>query len=165
MTGKLKIEIVESVETLSKLLKQEKNPQKKERIQALYWIKTNLAETIGHLSALNGKHRTTVSRWLSSYRKGGFSKMVDIYNSSGRKPEISPEIQQFLINELNEKEGFSSYKEIQTWLYTVHDLDVSYKVVHDTVRYRLKAKLKVPRRSNAKKDVEAEAEFKKKFQK
>lgn len=165
MTGKLKIEIVESVETLSKLLKQEKNPQKKERIQALYWIKTNLAETIGHLSALSGKHRTTVSRWLSSYRKGGFLKMVDIYNSSGRKPEIPPEIQQMLINELNEKEGFSSYKEIQTWLYTVHDLDVTYKVVHDTVRYRLQAKLKVPRRSNVKKDVEAEAEFKKKFQK
>ena len=61
MTGKLKIEIMESVETLSNLLKQEKNPQKKERIQALYWIKSNLAETIGHLSALSGKHRTTVS--------------------------------------------------------------------------------------------------------
>ena len=89
--------------------------------------------------------------------------MVDIYKSSGRKPEISPEIQQALINELNEKEGFSSYKEIPTWLYTVHNLDVTYKVVHDTVRYRLKAKLKVPRRSNVKKDAEAEAEFKKKI--
>ena len=101
---KLKIEIVESVETLSKLLKPEKNPQKKERIQALYWIKTNLAETIGHLSALSGKHRTTGSRWLSSYRKGGFSTMVDIYNFSGRKPKITPEIQQILINEFNSGE-------------------------------------------------------------
>ena len=91
--------------------------------------------------------------------------MVEIYKSSGRKPEISPEIQKALINELTEEEGFSSYKEIQTWLYTVHNLDVAYKVVHDTVRYRLKAKLKVPRRSNVKKDAEAEAEFKKKFQK
>ena len=164
MAGKLKIEIVESVETLSRLLKKERNSQKKERIQALYWIKTNLAETIGHLSALSGKHRTTVSRWLSSYRKGGISEMLEIYKSSGRKPEIPPEIQQTLINELNEKEGFSSYKEIQTWLYTVHDLDVTYKVVHDTVRYRLKAKLKVPRRTNVKKDTKAEAEFKKKSQ-
>ena len=165
MRGKLKIEIVESVEILSKLLKQEKNPQKKERIQALYWIKTNLVENIGHLSALSRKHRTTVSRWLSSYRQGGLAKMLDIYKSSGRKPEIPPEIQQALINELNEKEGFSSYQEIKTWLYAVHDLDVSYKVVHDTVRYRIKAKLKVPRRSNVKKDAAAEAEFQKKFQK
>ena len=165
MAGKLKIEISESIETLSNLLKQEKNAQKKARIQVLYWLKTNLAETIGHLSALSGKHRTTVSRWLSSYREGGISKMLDIYKSSGRKPEIPTELQQALINELKDKEGFSSYKEIQIWLYTVHNLDVSYKVVHDTVRYRLKAKLKVPRRSNIKKDAEAEAEFKKKYQK
>lgn len=114
MSGVLKIEIVESVETLKLLLKQEKNPQKKERIQALYWIKTNLAETIGHLSALTGKHRTTVSRWLNSYRKGGLSKMLGIYKSSGRKAAIPPEIQQTLLNELNEKEGFSSYKEIRS---------------------------------------------------
>ena len=53
MTGKLQIEIMESVETLSNLLKQEKNLKKKERIQALYWLKTNLAETIGHLSAFS----------------------------------------------------------------------------------------------------------------
>ena len=151
MTGKLKIEISESIETLSTLLKQEKNLKRKERIQALYWIKSNLVKTIANLAALSGKHRTTVSRWLSSYREGGLQKMLDIYTSSGRKPEIPPEIQQVLINELTEKEGFSSYKEIQIWLYTVHDLDVSYKVVHDTVRYRLKAKLKVPRRSNTKK--------------
>ena len=164
MTGTLKIEIVESVETLSKLIKQEKNPQKRQRIQALYWIKTNLVESIGHLSSLSGKHRTTVSRWLSSYRKGGLSKMLDIYKSSGRKTVIPPEIEQILINELNEKEGFNSYKEIQTWLYTIHNLEVSYKVVHDTVRYRLKAKLKVPRRSNVKKDAKAEAEFQKKSQ-
>jgi hypothetical protein len=67
VTGKLQIEIMESVETLSNLLKKEKNPQNKERIQALYWIKTNLAETIGHLSALSGKHRTTVSRWCGMH--------------------------------------------------------------------------------------------------
>ncbi len=39
--------------------------------------------------------------------------MTDIYKSSGRKPGIPPAIQQNLINELTEKEGFSSYKEIR----------------------------------------------------
>ncbi len=63
------------------------------------------------------------------------------------------------------KKGLVAIKKYAPWLYTVHNLDVTYKVVHDTVRYRLKAKLKVPRRSNVKKDAEAEAEFKKKFQK
>ncbi len=65
--------------------KQEKNPQKKERIQALYWIKTNLAETIEHLSVLSGKHRTTVSRWLSLYRKEGVT-----VHSPGQNELIAP---------------------------------------------------------------------------
>lgn len=59
------------------------------------------------------------------------------------------------------KKDLVAIKKYAPWLYTVHDLDVAYKVVHDTVRYRALAKLKVPRRSNVKKDAEAEAEFKK----
>ena len=43
------------------------------------------------------------------------------------------------------KQGFSSYKEVQTWLRVVHDVEMSYTGVHHLVRYRLKAKLKVPR--------------------
>ena len=54
MTEKLKIEIVESVETLSKLVKQEKNPQKKES-KHFIGLKRSLAETIGHLSAKKRK--------------------------------------------------------------------------------------------------------------
>lgn len=165
MAGVLKIEIIESVEVLSNLLKQEKNSKKKERIQALFWIKTNLAKSIGHLSSLSGKHRTTVSSGSRLYRNGGLSKMLDIAIASGRTPAIPPEIQEKLINELSDQKGFSSYKEIQTWLYTVHDLEVSYKVVHDTVRYRLKGKLKVPRRSNVNKIPSSETNFKKNYQK
>ena len=39
MSGVVKIEIIESAETLRELLKNAKTPQAKERIQALYWIK------------------------------------------------------------------------------------------------------------------------------
>ena len=159
MAGILKIEIAESSETLSNRLKQEKNTKRKERIQALFWIKTNLAESIGDLSSLRGKHRTTGARWLSWSRKGGLSKMLDIPIASGRTPGIPPEIKEKLINELNEREGLSTYKEIPTWLYTVHDLKVSYKVVQDTVRYRLKGKLKVARRSNANKTADSDIIF------
>jgi len=94
MAGILKIEIAESIDTLSNLLKQEKNTKRKERIQALFWVKTNLAESVGHLSALSGKHRTTVSRWLTLYRKGGLSKMLDIPVATGRTPAIPLELQE-----------------------------------------------------------------------
>ncbi len=44
MTGKLKIEIIESVETLSNLLKQEKNLKRKERNPILYCQSFNLSK-------------------------------------------------------------------------------------------------------------------------
>lgn len=40
-------------------------------------------------------------------------------------------------------------------------VEASYKVVHDTVRYQMKAKLKVPRAVGVKHQPEAEEEFKK----
>lgn len=60
-------------------------------------------------------------------------------------------------------EGFKSYIHIQKWLKETHNLDVEYGVVHSTVRYGLKAKLKVPRPSNIKKDKEKEISFKNGF--
>ncbi|MBH8554192.1 IS630 family transposase, partial [Nostocaceae cyanobacterium CENA357] len=46
-------------------------------------------------------------------------------------------------------------------LKAVEGVEASYKVVHDTVRYQMKAKLKVPRAVGIKHQPEAEEEFKK----
>jgi len=47
MSGINKIEILESKSELLELLKQEDNQEVKERIQALYWIKTKQVESTG----------------------------------------------------------------------------------------------------------------------
>ena len=145
MSGVLKIEIVESEATLKKLLTQQKSAKTVERVQVLYWLKTNQSNSVGHLAAMLGRHPTTVSRWLSKYRRGGLQALLTIESSPGRPASIPPFAIALLKQELSAPEGFSSYGEIQTWLETVCDVKVSYKVVHETVRYRLKAKLKVPR--------------------
>ncbi len=62
MSGVLKIKITESEETLKQLLVDQKIGKKKERVQILYLIKTYQAETVGHLAALTGRHRVTISR-------------------------------------------------------------------------------------------------------
>lgn len=163
MSGVLKIEIVESKAILKKLLTQQKSAKTQERVQVLYWLKTNQANSIGHLAVMLGRHPTTVSRWLSRYRKGGIEALLTIKSSPGRPTSIPPEAIAKLKEELSSPEGFSSYGEIQTWLETVCELKISYKVVHDTVRYRLKAKLKVPRPVNIKQQEGAIAGFKKKL--
>ena len=164
MSGVLKIEIAESKENLKKLLIDQTVGKKKERIQILYLIKTHQAETVGHLATLKGRHRVTISRWLSQYREGGLARLLKIGKSSGRKPSISEEVQEKLNQELSDPEGFDSYKEIQQWLYSVHDVEASYWTVHKTVRYRLKSKLKVPRPVNLKQEPEAIEKFKKNCQ-
>ena len=67
MSGVLKVEINESEASLKKLLINQTIGKKKERIQILYLIKTHQAKTVGHLATLTGRHRVTISRWLSQY--------------------------------------------------------------------------------------------------
>ncbi|MGB5635139.1 MAG: hypothetical protein WBM44_07915 [Waterburya sp.] len=60
MSEVLKIEIVESEATLKKLLSQKKSAKTVERVQVLYWLKTNQAKSVGHLAAMLGRHPTTI---------------------------------------------------------------------------------------------------------
>lgn len=161
MSGIIKIDIMESAAELRELLKAAENQEVKERVLSLYWLKTKQIETTEAIASLVGKHRTTVSRWLSRYRQGGIKALLTKGKSSGRKRVLTPEVEAKLIQELRDEEGFSSYKEIQTWLKVVHDIEMSYTGVHQLVHYRLQGKLKVPRPVHVKQEPGAVEEFKK----
>jgi len=60
-------------------------------------------------------------------------------------------MQQALRQRLAHPDGFASYKAIWQWLQRDYGLSIAYKTVHKLVRYRLRAKLKVPRKSHIKK--------------
>ena len=66
-----------------------------------------------------------------------------------------------LVERLQQPEGFQSYREIQQWLRQEFGREVKYKTVHKTVRYRLKAQLKVPRPRSLQPDEQAVGLFKK----
>ncbi len=116
MVGRLKIEIKESTTELLEKLKEARNQEVKERIQSLYWLKTQQVESTSQIAHLIGKHRTTVSRWLSTYRKRGLEGLLTKGKSTGRRRIIPPEVEEKLKRELGEPEGFTSYKEVQLWL-------------------------------------------------
>jgi transposase len=164
MSGSVKIEIVESAETLKQLLNQSTTPAAKERIQALYWLKTKMVETVEHIAVLLGRHRVTVQRWLSQYRTEGLEGLLTEKRSPGRPRSIRPEIVTQLVQELSEPSGFQSYTEVQLWLKALWDLEVPYRTVHQLVRYRLQSKLKVPRPVSSKQTPGAVEEFKKNCQ-
>jgi putative transposase len=137
MSGILKIEIGESLDSLKKLLGKQKTGKTKERLQALYWLQSGQSQTVHELALRLGHHRTTVSRWLSLYRTGGLNDLLNIKTSSGRSRKVSPEIENRLVSELSDPEGFASYQEVQVWLKIAWDVEMSYTGVHKLVRYRL----------------------------
>jgi hypothetical protein len=70
-------------------------------------------------------------------------------------------VRSLIKKELSDPEGFKSYEEIRTWLYASEGIKASYKVVHEVVRYKLKAKLKAPRPRSIKQNKGVEEDLKK----
>ncbi|MGH7998998.1 MAG: hypothetical protein ACREPR_06120, partial [Brasilonema sp.] len=73
----------------------------------------------------------------------------------------TPEGVSHIKEELKDPQGFKSYEEVQRWLLASEGIKASYKVVHEVVRYKLKAKLKAPRPRSVKQNVGVEEDFKK----
>ena len=145
MSGVLKLEIVEFAESLKQLMNQASHRNQKDKLQVLWWYKSSQANSVNELAQLSGRHRVTISKWLSRYRQGGLEALLEIRTSPGRPRAIRAEVCEQLQRELQDPQGFKSYQEVHQWLRAVHGVDVAYKTVHKTVRYRLKGKLKHPR--------------------
>jgi transposase len=73
-----------------------------------------------------GKHRTTLQRWLSSYRSGGIAELLSQKPCPGRPRLMNAQIVEKLEKELSEPERFSSYKEVHQWLTNCCDAPVAY---------------------------------------
>lgn len=145
MAGVFKLDITETVDELKSLLGEQKTAFGKERVQALYLLKLKKVKTIQELAQNLGRDRTTIQRWLRRYRQGGVSGLLKLQSRWGRKPGIPQWAEKALNKRLQEREGFHSYGEIQQWLERTLGVSVSYQVVHRTVHYKLKGKLKRPR--------------------
>jgi putative transposase len=74
---------------------------------------------------------------------------------------MNPENVERLSKELQEPEGFKSYKEVHQWLTSGCEVKVAYRTVHQWASSRLKSKLKVPRPVSEKQKSRAPEEFKK----
>ncbi|MBF2020237.1 MAG: helix-turn-helix domain-containing protein [Hydrococcus sp. C42_A2020_068] len=113
------INIQESKEELESLVRQQTNPRLKERLQALYMIKSQ-GMSVCAIALVLRKHRSTVQRWLADYRKTGIEAMLEFDTSPGRKRVIPNWAVESLNKQLEDAEsGFAEYKPIQQWLKSV----------------------------------------------
>lgn len=95
----------------------------------------------------------------------GLEAMLSIKKSLGGSRVIPKWAEQRLAHRLESaQEGFKSYGEVQQWLETTLGVEAEYHTVYQMTRYRLKAKLKVPRPQNSKQDPVELDTFKKTLQ-
>jgi transposase len=161
MARAFKFEVLEDEEYLERSLQQARRVSQKEKLQMLLWIKRGAVKQQQELGQRLGRDTSTISRWLQRYRQGGLAKLLEQRKAPGKAWEIEGEILAQLEAQLQQPEGFRSYGEIVEWLKHRFGKTLKYQTVYKTVRYRLKAKLKVPRPRSMKQDEQTVELFKK----
>ena len=145
--------ITEDLETLQARLYRERDPKRKPRLHLLVLLKAGQVTSRGQAAAHLALHRNTVAVWLRRYRDGGLEALLT-YKEPGApagQKTLPPPVFAQLQARLATPSGFTSYLDVQRWLREEFALDVPYKTLHGIVHYQLKAKLKRPRPSHAKK--------------
>jgi transposase len=162
MAGKTAIVIQETEEELAELLRQEKHPGLKERLQVLYWLKQPQNPGITGIATAMGRHRCSVQKWLAIYRQRGLDVLLERKPIANNQVRVIPKwAEAALAKRLQEPEGFRSYGAVQEWLAEKLGVKAKYHAVYQMTRYRLKAKLKVARPQNSKQNRNQLETFKK----
>ena len=164
MSRPLNLFIIETADELKQLMPTQKNAKLKERIPALYLLKTGRATTLKDVAASLGRSRSTIESWLTHYRPGRWLGLLAWKYHGGRRPAIPEPILAELREKLSQSQGFKNSGEIQQWLKDHYEMNIHYKTLHQTVHYKLKAKLKVARPSHLKREDTAVVECKKNSQ-
>jgi transposase len=151
-------DIRESLEDLKARYQSEKHARKKPRLLMLYLLKSHQATTMKQLASLLAVDRNTIGHWLTRYEHEGLLGLLDRRTKPNRPLSLPPDMVEHLKQKLQAPQGLRSYKEIWCWLRNTYHLNIKYPTAYRSVRYTLKAKLKVARKSPQKKDdTEAEA--------
>ena len=145
------------------MLKLESDPLLNARIRALYLYSTGQYKHRKDIANAVGYGRNAVGRWFQTYEESGLKGLLSYGKAGNPRPlGIPPSVMEALQVRLNEpKRGFSSFKEAWLWLKEEHGIELSYVWVNEILREKLNAGLKVPRKSNLKKDPDKESKFKK----
>lgn len=118
MGRNIQVEVDESEEELLHRLRHAKTATSKERLQILYWIKTNAIATRAELLQRLGRDASTMYRWLKRYQQGGIEALLEVKTPPGKSGLIPQEVINQLLERLSQPQGFKSYGQIQQWLNT-----------------------------------------------
>jgi transposase len=156
----VQIEWSESSEELKRLYKQERHPQRRTRLQALWHLRSG--KRIADVVAITGVSYRSVQQWLSWYRKGGLSEVlrrVVGHHAKGGKPYLDQFQQKALVAKVKLGE-FTTVWEVIDWVQARWTVSYTYKGMHALMK-RLRLGLKVPRPHSEKANASQQSAWKK----
>jgi hypothetical protein len=133
------------------------------RIQMLYLIQSNVTDSTNDLSQKLVVTTRAIQHWKKAYAQGGIEQLLR-YERRKHKTNgiITPAINDLIVEKLSSpSSAFTSYIDLQQWLKENYLPTVSYRVVNHHAHTKLKAPLKVVRKSHIKKNATAIDDFKK----
>jgi transposase len=143
--------IAEDADILKQRLQHERDGRKKPRLQMLYLLASEQAQTRLEVAQLLGVHRNTIGHWLRRYEGGGLEALLQMYIPAGKPLSLPPDVLAAIEQALRQEAGFASYEALRQWVQQTYHLEVNYHTLYTIVRARFKAKLKVPRPSHTNK--------------
>lgn len=159
MGRKLKIEWQHTASELRQRYQQERNSERKVRLQALWQLR--LGNPLKDIADLIGMSYRTLQNWVGWYRNGGLAEVLQRikgHGNQGRPSKLNTVQQKALVA----KTTLGSFRNVWDAIEWVRDrwkVRYSYSGLFKRLK-RLKCRLKVPRPRSIKTDVEAQEEWK-----
>jgi transposase len=123
-----------TVSELKIIMQRQRTISNRQKVQALYLLKSGSSQSITDVAEVLGVHRVTVQRWLKQYNAGGLSSLLKIRQSTGRPGVIPTAVIAEISKKISEEScEFKSYKQIVTWVEDNYQLSVKYQTLHKQV--------------------------------
>ena len=147
--------IREKAEQLLAMRQQERDERRRERLHMLWLLASGAENNRTALARRLGRTRESVSAWLKDYAQGGLAGLLRAPQPCGRPNQggisLPAEVREAIGAQLSAVQGQRGYQTLWRWAQAEHALALSYSHFHRWARYHLGAKLKVARKSHAKK--------------
>ncbi len=90
---------------------QQRTVTNRQKVHALYLLKSGLSQSITDVAEILGVHRITVQRWFKQYSEGGLQSLLKLDRLTGRPRVISSDIIAGISTKINENScKFKSYQ-------------------------------------------------------
>jgi transposase len=156
------LDISESLIELKELVSKQTTLKGEKRVKSLIYIKTKKFKTRQEVAASIGVHIRTLERWVETYKLFGIDQMISDKPKNKQSKIITSEIHLGLSQRVNDPlNPFLGYWDAQIWVNETYGIEIKYQRIREYLKQHFKTKLKSPRKSHYKKNVEAEKAFSK----